>query len=134
MAVPNLLIAGFGFSYAESCALAADLGGTMAAKSGILVALVKQANGATDLSREEKQTLLRDAAWLIMMYRKLVAVSGSPVMEAEPDIAFELEQFADYIDFKYVNETKEIMLDAADTIRTLCLMLGIKLENVDGSN
>ena len=38
----------------------------MAAKPGILSALIKQADGATDLTREEKQALLRDAAELII--------------------------------------------------------------------
>ena len=106
----------------------------MAAKPGILSALIKQANGATDLTREEKQALLRDAAWLIRTYRELVAFSGSPEKDAESDIAFELEQFADHIDFKYVDETREIMLEAAGTIRILCLMLGIKQEIVDGTS
>ena len=106
----------------------------MAAKPGILSALIKQANGASDLTREEKQALLQDAARLIRAYRELIAFSDSPEKDAESDIAFELEQFAEHIDFKYFDETREIMLEAADTIRILRLMLGIKQEIVDGTS
>ncbi|MBZ9605468.1 hypothetical protein [Phyllobacterium chamaecytisi] len=106
----------------------------MAAKTGILSALIKQANGATDLTREEKQVLLRNAAELIRIYRELVAFSGSPEQDTGSDIAWELEQFAEHIDFKYVDETSEIMLEAADKIRILRLMLGIKQEIIDGTS
>ena len=109
-------------------------GVNMAAKPGILSALIKQANGVSDLTREEKQALLRDAARLIRAYRELIAFSGSPEKDAESDVAFELEQFAEHIDFKYLDETREIMLEAADTIRILRLVLGIKQEIVDGTS
>ena len=105
----------------------------MAAKPGILSALIKQANGATDLTREEKQVLLRNAAELIRTYRELIAFSGSPENDEEFDIAFELEEFAEHIDFKYGDETRGIMLEAADRLRILRLMLGIKQEIIDGS-
>jgi hypothetical protein len=42
-----------------------------------------------------------------------------------------LGQFADDIDFRYADETKQIMLEAADTIRILRLMLGIRQEILD---
>ena len=105
----------------------------MAAKPGIVTALIKHANGATELTREDKQVLLRNAAELIRTYRELVAFSGAAASNPESDIAFELEQFAEDIDFKYVTETREIMLEAADTLRILRLMLGIKQEIVDGT-
>jgi hypothetical protein len=44
----------------------------MAAKPGILTALIKQANGVSDLTREEKQALLQDAATLISAYGELI--------------------------------------------------------------
>jgi hypothetical protein len=106
----------------------------MAAKPGILTALIKQANGVSDLTREEKQALLQDAATLISAYGELIAFIDSSHKDAETDIAFELEQFAEHIDFKYVDETREIMLKAADTIRILRLVLGIKQESVDGTS
>jgi hypothetical protein len=45
----------------------------------------------------------------------------------------QLEQFADKIEFRYAGEMKTIMLVAADTIRFLQLMLGIKRETLDGT-
>ncbi len=54
----------------------------MAAKPGIVSALTKHANGATDLTRGEKQVLLRDAAELIRTYRELVAFSRNYVAKA----------------------------------------------------
>lgn len=76
------------------------------------------ANGVRDLSRQEQQTLLREAGKLIRTYRQIASFSqaGSPTVDL--DLAHELEQFAEHIDFKYANEAKNIMLKAADDIQT----------------
>jgi hypothetical protein len=62
---------------------------------------------------------------------RLLAFSGEPADDPGSDIAARLSQFADDIDFRYADETKAIMLEAADTIRILRLMLGIKQEVID---
>ncbi|MBZ9657294.1 hypothetical protein [Phyllobacterium lublinensis] len=98
----------------------------MAGNVGTLSALMKQVNGATDLARDEKQALLRDAARLIRTYNHLVAFSGISGEASDCDVASKLDHFADVIDFKYGSETQHIMREAADTIRFLGLMIGVK--------
>lgn len=77
--------------------------------------------------------LLREASAAIRCYRALVAISGQTANVPDTDLAARLSRFADDIDFRYADETKAIMLEAADTIRILRLMLGIKQEIIDGA-
>jgi hypothetical protein len=103
-------------------------GALMATNAGIISTLVGQANGTTDISRAETQAILRDAAKLIATYRQLLAFSGVEMKFSGCDLAIKIEQFAEHIDLKYVDEIRTVMLEAADAIRLLRLMLGIKTD------
>jgi hypothetical protein len=100
----------------------------MAANAGIISTLVGQANGTTDISRAETQAILHDAAKLIATYRQLLAFSGVEMKFSGCDLPIKIEQFAEHIDLKYVDEIRTVMLEAADAIRLLRLMLGIKTD------
>ncbi|MBZ9603242.1 hypothetical protein [Phyllobacterium chamaecytisi] len=80
-------------------------------------------------SRQEQQTLLREAAKQIEVYQSLFALYGSAAYEIDEDICDRLTNYADRIDFSYLDETRLVMLEAAAVIRRLRLMLGIKPEN-----
>lgn len=103
----------------------------MADTPGIVSALLNHANGVRDLSRQEKQALLREAGNLIRVYTQLASFSEAGSQTGGLDFAHELDQFAEHIDFKYADEAKIIMLKAADDIRVLRLMLGIKPEAIE---
>lgn len=107
-------------------------GVTMRVRDGINRDLVRYANDALFLSTGEKQALLREAATAIRWYRALIAFSGDTANDHGSDISCRLNQFADGIEFRYADETKAIMLEAAETIRVLRLMLGIKQDIIDG--
>jgi hypothetical protein len=102
----------------------------MRVRDGINRDLVRNANDTLFLSTNEKRALLREASAAIRCYQALAAISGQMANIPPPDIAVQLSQFADDIEFRYADETKAIMLAAADTIRILRLMLGIKQESV----
>lgn len=101
----------------------------MRVRDGINRDLISYANDAFFLLTHEKQALLREASAAIRCYQTLVAISGQTANDA--DLAARLSRFADDIDFRYADETKAIMLEAAGTIRILRLMLGIKQEILD---
>ena len=103
----------------------------MRVRDGVRRDLIRCANDALFLSNGEKQALLREASTVIHWYQALLASSGETVNDPGFDIAARLTQFADDIDFRYADETKAIMLEAADTIRILPLMLGIRQEIID---
>jgi hypothetical protein len=100
-------------------------------RDGIGRDLIRCANDALALSNSEKQALLREASTVIHWYRALLAFSGETASDPGSDIAARLSQFADDIDFKYAEETKTILLEAAGTIRILRLMLGIRPDIID---
>lgn len=104
----------------------------MRVRDGISRDLIRCANDVMFLSSIEKQALLREASTVIHWYQALLAFSGEPADDPGSDIAARLSQFADDIDFRYADETKATMLEAAGTIRILRLMLGIKQEIIDG--
>lgn len=104
----------------------------MRVRDGISRDLIRCANDALFLSNGEKQALLREASSVIHWYHALLALSGETANDSGSDIAARLGQFADDIDFRYADETKTIMLEAAGTIRILRLMLGIRQEILDG--
>ena len=103
----------------------------MRVRDGISRDLIRCANDALVLSNGEKQALLREASMVIRWYRALLAFSGETANDLASDISARLSQFADDIDFRYADETRTIMLEAAGTIRILRLMLGIKQEIID---
>lgn len=105
----------------------------MRVRDGINRDLIRYANDALLLSINEKQVLLREAAAAIRCYRALIAFSAQTANDHDSEIAHRMEQFADNIEFRYAGETKAIMLEAANTIRILRLMLGIKQEILDGT-
>lgn len=102
----------------------------MRVRDGINRDLVRNANDALFLSTNEKRALLREASAAIRCYQALATISGPVANDPAPDIAVQLSQFADDLDFRYADETKAIMIEAADTIRLLRLMLGIRQESV----
>lgn len=81
------------------------------------------------LSREEQQSLLREAATQIEAYQSLLASYGSAAYEIDEDICGRLTAYADRIDFSYLDETRLILVEAAVAIRRLRLMLGIQPES-----
>ncbi|TXR50419.1 hypothetical protein [Phyllobacterium endophyticum] len=103
----------------------------MRVRDGISRDLIRCANDALFLSSDEKQALLREASTVIQWYQALLAFSGETANDPASDIAVRLSQFADDIDFRYADETRTIMLEAAGIIRILRLMLGIKQEILD---
>ncbi|MHC1550637.1 hypothetical protein [Phyllobacterium sp. K27] len=103
----------------------------MQVRDGLNRDLVRSANDTLFLSTSEKQALLREAAAAIRYYRALIAFSGVMASDDDLDIACQLDQFADGIEFKYAIEINGIMLEAANTIRLLRLMIGIKQEIFD---
>ncbi|MBB3237508.1 hypothetical protein [Phyllobacterium endophyticum] len=103
----------------------------MRVRDGISRDLIRCANDAVVLSNGEKQALLRETSTVIHWYQALFALSGEPANYPGSDIAARLSQFADDIDFRYADETKAIMLEAAGTIRIMRLMLGIRQEILD---
>lgn len=64
-------------------------------------------------SRQEQQTLLREAAKQIEAYQNLLALYGSAAYEIDEDICGRLTDYADRIDFSYLDETRLVMLEAA---------------------
>lgn len=102
----------------------------MRVRDGINRDLIRNANDTLSFSSDEKRALLREASAAIRCYQALAAISGQMTNDPARDIAVQLSQFADDIDFRYADETKAIMLEAAYTIRILRLMLGIKQESV----
>lgn len=103
----------------------------MRVRDGISWDLIRCANDALVLSGSEKQALLREASTVIHWYQALLAISGEAATDPRSDIAARLDQFADDIDFRYADEMKTIVLEAAGTIRILRLMLGIRPEIID---
>ncbi|UXN57505.1 hypothetical protein [Phyllobacterium zundukense] len=73
--------------------------------------------------------LLREAAKQIEAYQNLLAVYGSAAYEIDEEICCRLTDYADRIDFSYLDETRLVMLEAAAVIRRLRLILGIKPES-----
>jgi hypothetical protein len=102
----------------------------MRVRDGISRDLVISANDPFFRSSDEKRALLREASAAIRCYQALAAISGPMTNDPARNIAVQLSQFADDLDFRYADETKAIMIKAADTIRLLRLMLGIKQESV----
>jgi hypothetical protein len=88
----------------------------MRVRDGINRDLVRYANDALFLSTGEKQALLREAATAIRRHRALIAFSGDTANDHGSDLVDRLTQFADGIEFRYADETKAIMLEAAETI------------------
>lgn len=106
----------------------------MQIRDGLNRDLVRAANDTLFVSVSEKQALLREAAMAIRCCRALIAFSGAAASDHDSDAACRLDQFADGIEFKYAVEINEIMLEAANTIRRLRLMIGIKQETFDQSD
>jgi len=98
---------------------------------GIVHRLTTYARDLPTHSRGEQQALLRDAAKQIQTYHNLIALYGSSAYETDADVCNRLFEYADRIDFSYVDETRQIMFEAAAAIRRLRLMLGIKQERTD---
>jgi len=91
--------------------------------------LMTSAQTLAALSREEQQSLLREAAEQIDAYQSLTTIYGSAAYEMDEDICGRLTDYADRIDFSYLDETRPVVLEAAAVIRRLRLMLGIKPES-----
>lgn len=96
---------------------------------GIVHRLMTSAQTLAALSREEQQSLLREAAEQIDAYQSLTTIYGSAAYEMDEDICGRLTDYADRIDFSYLDETRPVVLEAAAVIRRLRLMLGIKPES-----
>lgn len=103
----------------------------MQVRDGLNSDLVKFANGALSLSVDQQQTLLHEAADAIRCYRAWIALSGTPANDQQTDIAYQLDNYADGLDFRYDEETKAIILEAVDALRILRLMMGIKQEALE---
>ena len=91
--------------------------------------LMTSARTLAAISRQEQQTLLREAAKQIEAYQNLLALYGSAAYEIDEEICGRLTDYADRIDFSYLDETRLVMLEAAAVIRRLRLLLGIKPES-----
>lgn len=78
-----------------------------------------------------QQALLRDAAQQIRTYQAFIAQYGSSAYETNDEISDRLIEFVERIDFRYADETRQIMLEAANAIRLLRLVFGIKQEIID---
>ncbi|PSH62088.1 hypothetical protein [Phyllobacterium sophorae] len=76
--------------------------------------LIRYANDSLFLITQEKQALLREASAAIRCYQTLAAISGHSANDDDADLAVRLSRFGDDIDFRYADETKAIMLEAAD--------------------
>ncbi|WP_271898323.1 hypothetical protein [Candidatus Phyllobacterium onerii] len=95
---------------------------------GIVHRLTTSARTLGATSRQEQQSLLREAAKQIEAYQSLLALYGSAAYEIDKDIFGRLTNYADRIDFIYLDETRSVMLEAAAVIRHLRLILGINPE------
>jgi hypothetical protein len=100
----------------------------MRVRDGLNRDLVRYANGALTLGADQQKDLLHEAATAIRCYRQWISMSGTPANDQQTDIACQLDNYADGLDFRYDEETKAIMLEAADALRILRLMMGIKQE------
>lgn len=100
----------------------------MRVRGGINRDLVRGANNELFVSASEKRDLLHEAAAAIRWYRSLVAYSDETANDHGADIAMHLDQFADNMELRYADEIKATMLEAADTIRVLRLLIGIRPE------
>ncbi|PSH62218.1 hypothetical protein [Phyllobacterium sophorae] len=101
----------------------------MSQEPGIVRRLLTSARTLAATSRQEQQTLLREAAKQIEAYQSLLALYGSAAYEIDEDICGRLTDYADRIDFSYLDETRLVMLEAAAVIRRLRLLLGITPES-----
>jgi hypothetical protein len=106
----------------------------MRVRNGLNRDLVKFANGALTLSTDLQKSLLHEAAEAIRCYRALIALSGTPANDQQTNIAYQLDNYGDGLDFRYEEETKAMMLEAADALRILRLMMGIKQEIFEDDN
>ncbi|MCX8282448.1 hypothetical protein OSJ77_19850 [Phyllobacterium sp. 0TCS1.6C] len=95
-------------------------------RDGINRDLIECANDVSNKSVEEKKELLLEASQAIEWGAELIAFSGSPIEERS--LAVRLSNFAYGIEFRYGDETSEIMLEAAQSLRRLRLMLGLEQE------
>ena len=91
--------------------------------------LLASARTLAATSRQDQQTLLREAANQIEAYQRLLALYGSAAYDIDEDICGRLTDYADRIAFSYLDETRLVMLEAAAVIRRLRLILGIKPES-----
>ncbi|MBB3146138.1 hypothetical protein FHS21_002553 [Phyllobacterium trifolii] len=96
-------------------------------RDGISRDLINCAKDASSKSAEDKRALLMEASQAIEWGAKLVALSGLIVEEGA--LAGKLASFAYGIEFRYDDETAEIMHEAAAAIRTLRLLLGLQRES-----
>jgi hypothetical protein len=98
-------------------------------RDGIVRDLIECAKDVSSKSAEEKKELLLEAAQAIEWGVELIALSGTRVDDG--NLAVKLTNFAYGIQFRYADETGEIMYEAAATIRRVRLMLGLRQEKPD---
>ncbi|MDR6632378.1 hypothetical protein J2X72_001162 [Phyllobacterium sp. 1468] len=101
-------------------------------RDGIIRDLLKCANEISVTSIDEKRALLIEASLSIRWASNLISLSGIQVRET--DIADGIDEFVTALEFRYNDETSDIMLEATGAIRLLRLMLGLKQERLDQSD
>jgi hypothetical protein len=95
--------------------------------------LIRAANEIDQLTKEERVGLLQRAAATIADMREQIAISEAAANYSNPlDIAIELREMARLIFMFRPNEIAQKMLEGAETIRILAILLGIK-DEVAGS-
>lgn len=95
--------------------------------------LIRAANEAPKLTREETVRLLQRAAATIRDYREQIAHSGSPANDpGEGDIVFELTIMAASIDLFPPEKVSTMLREAAAVIKAARALLNAKREIEDG--
>lgn len=86
--------------------------------------LIRAANECGKLTKPERANLLRRAATTIRDYRDMIGFSDAPANDSGPgDMVFDLNETARLIDIFTPEEIAGELLRAADTIKTLRVLM-----------
>jgi hypothetical protein len=105
----------------------------MTSTAAFISELVRAANEIDRLTKDERARLMRRASATIRDMREKIDCSDAPANDNNPlDIAIELREMARLSFMFKPSEIAQKMLEGAETIRTLTILLGIKEEILEG--
>lgn len=101
----------------------------MTSTAAFISELIRAANEIDRLEKHERVGLLKRASAQIRDMRDQIGMSGAPANDNDPeDIASELNGMAEVPEVFIPREIAAKLLEGAEAIRTLAILLGIKDE------